>query len=226
MTERELPPRLAQALARDARPVRPLPPAGRALLAVAAVSVLSMAGVALTATFHPGPGRLGPALAWGASGIQVVLGFALVWAALREAIPAAGLPAGPRTALLASAILVHVGTAVAACVRQPAGGGIPFAAGAACARNELLLAAPALLLTAILVLRALPVRPRLAGVLGGAGSALLADAAQHALCPLASLRHLLVWHTGAVLVMAAAGWGLGWAWETWRSRRLFRRRDA
>ncbi len=224
MTAHRLPPRLAEELRRDPRPVRPLPPAGVAALAVAAAALAVQAAIVATVALRPDLARLGVWVAWGASGVQVALGLALVYAALREAIPAAALPAGPRWALLGAGLLAHCATAVATWWRSP---GPPPAVqmGTVCFRHELLLALPAFALTVALVARALPLRPSVAGLLGGAGSALLADAVQHLLCPFSDLRHVLLWHTGALLALMAAGWGLGRLWEWRLVRRALGRRE-
>jgi hypothetical protein len=86
-----------------------------------------------------------------------------------------------------------------------------------CLRNELVISIPAVLLTLFLVLRALPLRPCITGLLGGAGAGLVADGINHLLCPVSDLRHVLVWHTGAILVLMTLGWIAGRIWELLRS---------
>jgi hypothetical protein len=73
----------------------------------------------------------------------------------------------------------------------------------------MLMALPALALTVLLVARAYAVRPRWAGVLGGAGTGLLTDGVWHLICPFADLGHVLVWHGGSVLALAVFGWLAG-----------------
>jgi hypothetical protein len=72
---------------------------------------------------------------------------------------------------------------------------------------------PALAVTLWLVFRALPLRPSIAGLLGGAGAAVTADALTHVLCPMSDLRHVLVWHTGALIGLMLVGWLAGKLWE-------------
>ena len=86
-----------------------------------------------------------------------------------------------------------------------------------CLRNELVISIPAVLLTLFLVLRALPLRPCITGLLGGAGAGLVADGINHLLCPVSDLRHVLVWPTGAILVLMTLGWIAGRIWELLRS---------
>ncbi len=68
--------------------------------------------------------------------------------------------------------------------------------GISCATHDVALALPALVVTLWLVFRALPMRPSIAGILGGTGAAVTADALIHIMCPMSDLRHVLVWHTG------------------------------
>jgi hypothetical protein len=71
-------------------------------------------------------------------------------------------------------------------------------AGVTCSTHDAALALPALAITLWLVFRALPLRPSIAGLLGGTGAAVTADAINHILCPMSDLRHVLVWHTGMI----------------------------
>ena len=72
----------------------------------------------------------------------------------------------------------------------------------------------------VLVARAYAVRPRWAGLLGGAGAGVLTDGVWHLICPYADLLHVLVWHGGAVLALAVSGWIVGMAVEVVRRRPL------
>jgi hypothetical protein len=76
-----------------------------------------------------------------------------------------------------------------------------------------MLGLPALMLTIFLVVRALPVRPPWAGALAGLGAGLLADGVWHLVCPVCTLRHLLLWHGAATATMVGVGFLLGVAWE-------------
>jgi len=82
-----------------------------------------------------------------------------------------------------------------------------------CSAHDAALALPALAVTLWLVFRALPLRPSMAGLLGGTGAAVTADAINHILCPMSDLRHVLVWHTGMIFGLMAVGWAAGKIWE-------------
>jgi hypothetical protein len=121
-------------------------------------------------------------------------------------------------------VLIAVGTGflmqilvgVATWMHSP---GMPYIAGQGlqkgigCASHDTALALPALVVTLWLVFRALPLRPSVAGLLGGTGAAVTADALIHILCPMSDLRHVLVWHTGAIFGLALVGWVAGKLWE-------------
>ena len=54
---------------------------------------------------------------------------------------------------------------------------------------------------------------RLCDTLGGAGATVASDAVIHLLCPMSNLSHVLVWHSGAVILFMALGWAAGMIWE-------------
>ena len=85
--------------------------------------------------------------------------------------------------------------------------------GMGCLAHDSLMALPTFLVCMWLIFRALPTRAPTAGVVGGAGAGLTADAIIHLQCPLVDLRHVLVWHTGSLLILIAVGWAIGRIWE-------------
>jgi hypothetical protein len=87
-------------------------------------------------------------------------------------------------------------------------------------KQDMFSALPTLLVIAVLILRATPVRAPSAGFLAGAGAAIAADAVTHLRCPVSDMRHVLLWHTGAVLLFAIGGWILGLGWQRLRGGRL------
>jgi len=92
--------------------------------------------------------------------------------------------------------------------------------GLSCFGFEVLLGVPALILVAILVVRAAPLRAARAGVLGGAGAGLVAEGIYRLHCPITDLRHVLIWHGAAIVALALAGAVAGLAWERAQRGRL------
>jgi hypothetical protein len=216
-----LPDAVRRAVGTDLAPVRPLAaPWQRAALA-AAVAVLAAAIGLLTSPLRIDLAQLPMWLGWGASLVELCVGVGLVSVGLRESIPGAGLSSGATAATLVSAMALQVGVGLVTwrlspAVADPAS---PLAAGVGCLTHESALALPTFVVALWLVFRALPLRAPTAGLLGGAGAAMTADAVLHLLCPVADLGHILLWHTGTIVAFAAAGWLTGLVWERVRWRR-------
>lgn len=221
MTLAQIPDRLRREIERDFRAVRPLRPPSVRLLLVAAWSAVFLVFAGAMGFLRPDLSAIGFWAGWGSALAGVAIGSVLVWLSLREAVPGAGLPVPVGAGVLLAAYGVHAATAISAWLRQSApvrATGSGFCS--SCFSLESAMGIPALVLTVWLVVRAYPVRPVWAGVLGGAGAGILADGVQHLLCPLSDLRHLVIWHGGAVLALAAVGGLAGWSVHWRRQRRL------
>ena len=227
MSERtSVPDELRAAIAAEMREVRPLPSEPRRLLWVALCAAAIVPAVLLLAGLRSNAGALGPILLWGATAAQVVAGLAIVGLALREAIPGEGASGGTK----ATALLVGGGLQVIASLGSSLRlGGLPTAPfwhGETCAAFEVGIAVPTLAVTLLLVARAYAVRPRWAGVLGGAGVGLIADGIWRLVCTHSDLAHLFVWHTGAVVLVALIGLAAGALTASQRARRVPHRAES
>lgn len=212
---------LREAIEGDLAPVRPLHPAWvRTMLAVAILAVV-LAFVLAKASFRPDMDQLPMWLSWGCSVLQLALGVLLVGLALREAIPGRSIPGGAVRVAAITALVVQILVGVATSIYSPAltmaGSGVT--PGIGCLKHEAAMALPTFIATLWLVFRALPLRAPIAGLLGGAGATVASDAVIHLLCPMSNLSHVLVWHTGSVVLFMALGWGAGIIWERLRWRR-------
>jgi len=211
---------LREAIESDFQPVHPLHPAWiRTILAVAILAVV-LAFVLAKASLRTDIDQLPLWLSWGCSALQLVLGVLLIGLALREAIPGEGIPGGAIRIAAVTALAVQIFVGVATSIYSPAiampGSGI--APGIGCFKHEIAMALPTFVVTLWLVFRALPLRAPTAGLLGGAGATVGSDAVIHLLCPMSNLSHVLVWHTGAVVLFMALGWTAGAIWERIRWR--------
>lgn len=224
------PPRaLMEAIERDCTPVKPMRSPWQRALVVAVWCV----GIMLAAPWMPMPWMphhegmrgdhdvLGSIMLWGPAVFQLLVGLGLVHLALREAVPGLGLPRRVLVAAVTVAILIQLGVAYAtwSVSPGPAYEAGHFWAGTVCARSEALLGFPALVLTIVLALRAYPVRPDRAGLLGGLGAGLFADGIQHLKCAMSDPRHVIVWHLGGMLGLALLGWIAGHVIGALRARR-------
>ena len=212
---------LRSSIESDLHPVRPLPsPWRRALLVVVVtgtVAALALAMIPVRSDMDQIPGWLG----WGCSFLELAMGLFLVCLALREAVPGSGTPTGAATGFLAAGMLLQMLVGIATWLHSPGeqinGDGV--ARGVGCLMHDSTMALPTFVVTAWLIVRALPLRAPMAGMLGGAGAAISADAIIHLLCPFSSPAHVLVWHTGVIVLFMVLGWTAGKLWEALRWRR-------
>jgi hypothetical protein len=213
-----LPETLRRSISDDLVPVRPLPPAWMRTLQAVAVAAIGLALVIFVFKLSPRPDmeQLPMWLSWGCTALQLSVGVLLLGMALREAVPGQGVPIGAVALGVGTAVLMQTLVGIATWMHSP---GMPLvkghglSAGITCTTHDVAMALPALLVTLWLVFRALPLRPSIAGLLGGAGAAVTADAVTHILCPMSDLRHVLVWHTGALIGLMLVGWLAGKLWE-------------
>lgn len=217
-----LPPELRQLVRSDLRPVRPLAaPARRAAV------LLVWAPVAVTLVLATGPARpdaaeLGWLLSWGVVLAELVAGAGLVTLALGEAVPGRG--AGRQAGLIALAGAATLFVVLAVLVRG-ASAGVPvpnplLTHGPACLTLSGLIGLTALAVVAVLIFRSNPLRASLAGLLAGAGTGLMAVGVYHLDCPVTHLAHVLVWHGGAIALLALLGLGFGLGQEFIERRRM------
>ncbi|HBL29713.1 MAG TPA: hypothetical protein DD490_22995 [Acidobacteria bacterium] len=210
--------KLRAEVARDLAPVRPLRPAWmRALLLLPCAAL----GFALLARLFPGWQVNG--LAWAVAGLQLLVAYGILWVGLREAVPGQGpgLPALGLAALVAT-LTVGGSNALLLALRPmdvPPGLDWPFVVH--CFRIELLLGLPAVALGFWLATRGFPLRPVVAGLLGGLSAGVAASGIWSLFCPVNELLHLVASHIGPIVAVALAGFFAG-AW--WSRRQLARRR--
>lgn len=220
MSSPRVPEGLRHAVEADLAPVRPLPAPWRRALEVAIWAIAAL--LLLPALLGPrdDAAELGFLMTWGAGVGEALAGVLLVSLALAEAVPGAASTAWRRAAALLAGAAVQAGVAVLTWMHGDAETAAAAHAGAACFAMQGTLGLPALALTAWLVVRALPVRPRWAGALAGMGAGLIADGVWHLICPVCGLVHVLVWHGGATAAMTGAGFLLGVVWERRRLARF------
>ncbi len=218
MSTGAVPEPLRREVSADLRPVRPLPPVWMRSLVAVAIGAIGLALViaVLKLSLRPDMARIPGWLGWGCTALQLAVGVLLIAMALREAVPGRSIPGRAVGLAVATALLIHVVVGIATWMASPGVAYAPShatALGMGCTSHDLALALPGFLVTLWLVFRALPVRPSVAGLLGGGGAALIADAVNHLVCPMSDLRHVLVWHTGALLGLMALGYVAGLVWE-------------
>ena len=210
--------KLKAEVARDLTPVRPLRPAWVRALVLLPCAALAFGLLALVF----GPHWETNGLVWAMGAFQVLVAYGILWIGMREAVPGEGpgAPALGAAALIATvAVCASNGLLIAL---RPVGGtpgmdGFSFY----CFRVELFLGLPVVTLGFWLAARGYPLRPAVAGVLGGLSAGLAAAGVWSVYCPYNNLAHLAS-HFGPTLPVALAGLFAGALWA--RRRRVRRAR--
>jgi hypothetical protein len=221
ITDPPLPPGLLAAVESDLKPVRPLASPARRALALLPLGLALVAAIPAFWGLRKNFPALGPAVAWGLSGLQALAGLLIVGAALREAIPGRELSGRALAATVGAALALFAGLTfvtehlVPAAV--PPGVWVRFAW--ECFWMAAASSVPILAAAAWLAARALPTRPAVAGAVYGLGAGLMADAGVRLFCWVSAPAHVLVAHGGAILFLAVAGAGAATVVERVKGRR-------
>lgn len=208
-----VPSELRQALKGDFASVASLAPPSRRALGLALPTIVVMASAHLLIEVLGGATPLSLSR-MGVGVLQWLAGLGLLWLALREAVPGLGVGAGK--ALFALSGGIGLQAILGLLIWQRSGAGITgldaASIGAQCALMEGLIAIPHLAIAIWLARKAFPIRPRWSGALAGGAAGLLADVVWHLACPRTDLRHLVLWHPGATILMTLLGAAAGWLW--------------
>ena len=212
-----LPETLRQAVTADMGPVTPLSPPGRRVLwAVPLALVLTVWTILYFGIRDLEP--VGPYLAWVPLGLQVILGLTLLLMALREAVPGMRVPRSVVFATGMVALVLHIAVNILIWLRYPMGYDDFLSTWWQCFHYEFLLGVPFLVVVTYLAARALPVEPRMIGLLSGIGGGVVADASWRMVCPVSVPLHFLTAHLGAVVILGAFGYLVGAVFERSRDR--------
>ncbi len=196
---------LRRAVARDLRPVRPLAPPFRRALLLVPLALAIVAAVPLLNFFRSDMKALGVFGSWGLSVGEAFAGVLVVGLALRESVPGR-LLSGTAIALTVICGLTLPYAVMAATAKSfQIGSGAGWADAVNCFLTSVLAAVPALVVSAALAFRALPVRPATAGALFGLGSGLVGDAGLRLFCEFTVPSHFFGAHDGAVAAVVMAG---------------------
>lgn len=207
MTDLVAPPALRELVARDLTPVTRLrKPWVRASVALPCAFLLLIAAPVIFGLREDAE-RLGWMLTWGVSFMQIVLGMRLVALALRESVPGQALARGAiGTALglaFGSVVVVTLVTWAVSPIRittESVGYVSVF-----CFAHTLLGAVPVIGLVGILIARAYPLRPHVAGAISGAAAGVMSDAGWRLFCHYSDPLHVLPTHLGAVMAATLLG---------------------
>jgi hypothetical protein len=213
VTPSPTPPRdLRDAIARDLKPARPLAAPAIRALALVPLALGIVVAVPVMQFFRSDMTAIGFVRAWGFSIAQALAGVAIVAAALRESIPGRALSRAAVVWMVAGGLAIPatllLSTAASFDLGPDRGRGL--AEGAMCFRTAATAAIPPLVFVAVLIARAFPLRPSVAGALYGLGCGLIADAGLRLYCEYTALSHVVFGHGGAILGAMLVGVVVTW----------------
>lgn len=208
-----LPDQLRRRIREEMEPVKPVKRPWKRLLYLLPVVLVALGMPWLYFQLRD-TGDLGALLAWVPLAVQLLLAFALAVVALREGIPGWRVSARTILVLCLAAFGLQILVNYLIWLRAPLGGG-SFQAWMGCFRVESLIGLPILVGIAWLVSRTLPQRPLVAGFLVGTGAGLAGDASWRLICPVSHPTHVMLGHTGGILILGATGFLLGYLWTVY-----------
>jgi len=211
-----LPDELRAAILGDLKPVKALPPPWKRLLLVAPlIAVVLMMPFVYNELRDTG--SFGVLLSWVPVAVQVLLAFGLLVIALREGVPGWRVSTHLIFAMVLAAYSLQIVVNLLMFMQTPVAAGPSgvLETWMSCFRVESLIGIPILVLVAWLVSRALPCRPLLAGFLAGTGAGIAAEASWRMVCPNSEPGHVLMGHTGGILILGLTGFLLGYVWSVY-----------
>jgi hypothetical protein len=201
------PSQLRQAIARDLSPARPLlPPATRAL-ALAPLAIATVIAIPALNFYRPDLVEIGMLRIWGLSIVEAASGLLIIGLALRESIPGRNLSHAAIVAAMSGGLALPVIIYLITADRfdlGPSPRAMAFVS-AVCFRTAAAAAIPGLIASTVLVARAFPLRPGVAGALYGLGCGIIADAGLRLFCEFTVPVHVIGAHVGAVVASMFAG---------------------
>jgi hypothetical protein len=183
-------------------------------------TVLALALLLLVIGLRSDAQDLGGEILWGLAALQLLVAYLILLFALRQAVPANAVSPMVWLSLLFLVIVMQTGVAFWTYRYSPLD--VPpdrvYLYGLACFSMMFFFGVVPLAITIWLLIRGLPLRPCIAGLLAGFGSGLVAEAVYRTHCSYSHLSHVLPWHGGAVLALGLVGFYCGFLWEKRRIR--------
>lgn len=186
--------------------VRPLPSPWRRALWCAPFALLAFLAAPVFFNVRSDALELGWLRSWGGSLIQLSAGFALLAAALREAIPGRSWSASAIGTWVATPIAFAIAMTVTSWEASPVAVQRQWwTVWVLCLSGSAATALPVVALAGVLVARAYPTRPAVAGLLLGIGAGVIADAGWRMFCHFSEPGHVVSAHLGGVAVSMMIG---------------------
>jgi len=206
------PAELRDVIARDMAPARPLLPPSTRILLLAPLALATILAVPSLNFYRPDLIEIGVLRIWGLSIVEAAAGLFIVGLALRESVPGRNLSTSAAWGAIAGGLALPIAIYLITADRfdvGPSPRALPMVS-AICFRTSAAAAIPGLIAATVLVARAFPLRPGLAGALYGLGCGIIADAGLRLFCEFTIPVHVIAAHGGAIVASMAAGAAVAW----------------
>lgn len=205
--------RVRDQVSKTLEPVTPLRPAWMSALVAAPVALLLLSIVLVVFGLRNDAESIGGWALWGPASLMVGAAYAILMVALVQRAPESTVSRGWWIALPLLAIAVQLGGAYWTFAYSAPPAPATVQTEAMCFWRITALGVPPVLLVLWLLSRGLPLRPKIAGLLGGVGGGLISEGVYRLHCGMSHTAHVITWHTGAILVMGLLGLVAGVWWE-------------
>jgi len=205
--------KIRREVAQDLKPVRPLCSGWTSALIVFPVALFLLSLVLIVYGLRSDAAEIGSAPLWVPASLMVASAYAVLVLALIQRAPEATVSWTWWVALPLAAIVFQVGGAYWTLTHGSVPPSVSWQVEAMCFWRVSALGLPPVILVLVLLSRGLPLRPKVAGLLGGLGGGFISEGVYRLHCGISHPGHIVPWHTSAVLVMGLLGLLAGIWWE-------------
>ena len=205
--------RVRDEVSKNLEPVTALRPAWMSALVAIPVALFLLSLVLIVYGLRSDAATIGGWALWGPASLMVGAAYAVLVLALVQRAPESTVSRVWWVALPLLAIGMQLGGTYWTLAFSGPAAAVSWQSEAMCFGRISALGVPPVILVLWLLSRGLPLRPKVAGLLAGIGGGLVSEGVYRLHCGMSHPAHIVVWHTGAILVMGLFGLIAGMWWE-------------
>ena len=205
--------RVRDEVSKNLEPVTPLRPAWMSALVAIPMALFLLSLVLVVYGLRSDAASIGGWALWGPASLMVGAAYAVLTLALVQRAPESTVSRLWWVALPLLSIAIQLGGTYWTLAKSGPPVAVSWQTEAMCFGRISALGVPPVILALWLLSRGLPLRPKVAGLLAGIGGGLVSEGVYRLHCGMSHPAHIVVWHTGAILVMGLGGLIAGTWWE-------------
>ncbi len=205
--------RVRDEVSKNLEPVTALRPAWMSALVAIPVALCLLSLVLVVYGLRNDASLIGGWALWGPASLMVGAAYAVLTLALVQRAPESTVSRLWWIALPLLAIAIQLGGTYWTLAYSGPPAAVSWQSESMCFGRISALGVPPVILVLWLLSRGLPLRPKVAGLLAGIGGGLVSEGVYRLHCGMSHPAHIVVWHTGAILVMGLFGLIAGMWWE-------------